>query len=152
MTERKSSGVVDAAQAMALVGDLRVVVSKLIRRLREQAQTTDLTSSQRSVLLHLEREGSATVTTLAKAEGMRPQSMGATVSALQAAGLISGAPHPNDGRQTVLSLTASCRKKLKASRAAKEDWLLHAIQNQLDAKEQEKLAVGVELLRRLADS
>jgi DNA-binding MarR family transcriptional regulator len=152
MTERKSSGPADNAQAMALVGDLRVVVSKLIRRLREQAQTTDLTSSQRSVLLHLEREGSATVTTLAKAEGMRPQSMGATVSALQAAGLISGAPHPNDGRQTVLSLTASCRKKLKASRAAKEDWLLHAIQNQLDTKEQEKLAVGVELLRRLADS
>jgi DNA-binding MarR family transcriptional regulator len=152
MTGRASSGADDSAQTMALIGDLRAVLSKLVRRLREQAQTTDLTSSQRSVLLHLEREGSATVTTLARAEGMRPQSMGATVSGLQAAGLISGAPHPNDGRQTVLSLTASCRKKLKASRAAKEDWLLHAIQSQLDAKEREKLAVAIELLRRLADS
>lgn len=152
MTGRRSSGAVDSAQTMALIGDMRVVLSKLVRRLREHAQTTDLTSSQRSVLLHLEREGSATVTTLARAGGMRPQSMGAIVSALQAAGLVSGAPHPNDGRQTVLSLTPSCRKKMKASRTAKEDWLLHAIQNQLDAREQEKLAVGIDLLRRLADS
>jgi len=91
------------------------------------------------------------VTTLAKAESIRPQSMGATISALQAAGLVSGAPHPSDGRQTVLSLTAKCRKMMKTSRAAKDDWLLHAIHTQLTVKDQEKLAVAIALLKRLID-
>jgi len=151
MTVFDPSGDPNTARTRAMAGELRVVVSKLVRRLREQAQTTDLTASQRSVLLHLEKVDSATVTTLAKAESIRPQSMGATISALQAAGLVSGAPHPSDGRQTVLSLTAKCRKMMKTSRAAKDDWLLHAIHTQLTVKDQEKLAVAIALLKRLID-
>src|SRR5882672_9778771 len=95
----------NAARASALAGDLRVLIGKLKRRLREQAHTGDLTWSQMSVLSRLEREGPATVTTLARAEGVRPQSMGATVSVLEEAGLVSGAPDASDGRQTILSLT-----------------------------------------------
>ena len=41
---------------------------------------------------------------------MRPQSMGPLIAALEAAGLVSGAPDPKDGRQTMLSLTEACRK------------------------------------------
>lgn len=141
----------DTAQALALAGELRAVIGKLNRRLREQSQTGDLTSSQKSVLVHLEREGSANVTALAKALGMRPQSMGATVSTLQTAGLIVGSPHPNDGRQTVLSLTATCRRMIKAARSAREDWLFRTIQTKLAPKEQERLSAGVELLKRLVD-
>jgi DNA-binding MarR family transcriptional regulator len=36
---------------------------------------------------------------------MRPQSMGSAVALLEAAGFVSGAPDPSDGRQTILSLT-----------------------------------------------
>jgi hypothetical protein len=43
------------------------------------------------------------------------------MAALEAAGLVSGTPDPNDGRQTTLSLTAACRQKVKAGRAARED-------------------------------
>ncbi len=96
----------DDAHAMALAGDLRVVIGQLRRRLREQSGFGDLSWSQTSVLSRLDREGPGTVTSLARAEGMRPQSMGATVSALEAAGLVSGSPDPKDGRQTILSLTA----------------------------------------------
>ncbi|MFD1985638.1 MarR family winged helix-turn-helix transcriptional regulator [Mesorhizobium newzealandense] len=142
----------EAAHTLAVAAELRVVVGKLIRRLREQAGAGDLTSSQKSVLLHLEREGSATVTMLARAQGMRPQSMGAIVSALEAAGLLEGAPDPADGRQTILSLTAACREMITAGRAARQDWLFRAIQTNLDREEQEQLAGAVELLRRLADS
>ncbi len=140
------------ARASALATELRVLIGKLKHRLREQAHTGDLTPSQTSVLLHLEREGSATVTVLARIEGVRPQSMGATVATLQAAGLVRGAPHPNDGRQTMLSLTPACRKMIKTGRAARQDWLFRTIQARLNNKEQEKLAVAVELLKRLVDS
>ena len=142
----------EAAHASALAAELRVLIGKLKRRLREEAHSGDLTLSQTSVLSRLEREGPATVTTLARAEGVRPQSMGATVSDLEAAGLVSGAPDPADGRQTILSLTAACREMIKASRAAREDWLFRAIRTKLSPREQADLATGVELLKRLVDS
>ena len=142
----------DAARALALAGELRVLIGKLKRRLREQAHLGDLTWTQMSVLSRLEREGPATVTTLARAEGVRPQSMGATVSGLEAAGLVSGAPDPADGRQTILSLTAACRQWIKAGRAAREDWLFRAIRANLAPAEQEELASAIELLKRLVEA
>ncbi|WP_176059247.1 MarR family transcriptional regulator [Paraburkholderia sp. BCC1876] len=140
----------DALHAMA--EDLRVVTGKLRRRLREEAHIGDFTPSQIQVLSLLEREGSATVSALARLHGMRPQSMGEMLSALKAAGLVTGAPDPNDGRQTVLSLTPAFRKKVKASRAAREDWLFRTIQTRFSAAEQQQLAIGVDLLKRLIDS
>jgi len=138
----------EALRALALAGDLRVVIGQLKRRLREQAHLGDLTWSQIRVLSRLDSEGPATVTALARAEGMRPQSMGETVSALKAAGFVSGAPDPDDGRQTVLSLTPACAEAIKNGRAAHEDWLFRSIRTRLAAAEQAQLASAVELLKR----
>ena len=142
----------DATRGFVLAGELRVVLGKLSRRLRGQGHVGDLTPSQTSVLIRLEREGPATVSTLARAESVRPQSLGATVDSLRAAGLVTGAPDPADGRQTLLSLTPACRERIRASRAAKEDWLGRALQANLSPEEQAELTRAVELLRRLADS
>lgn len=141
----------EAAQALALASDIRVLSGQLRRWLRDQAQLGDLTGSQIQVLVWLEREGPATVSTLARANGVRPQSMGETLSLLKAAGLVDGAPDPADGRQTLLSLTAACHEKIKLSRAAREDRLFRAIRTKLVPAEQEQLAAGLELLRRLID-
>ena len=141
-----------AAEASALAGELRVVLGKLYRRLREQGHAEGLTSSQKSVLLRLEHEGPATVSTLARAESVRPQSLGATVAALEAAGLVRGKPDPHDGRQTLFCLTAASRKLFTVTRAAREDWLYRTIQKNFSSKEQAELARVVKLLQRLADS
>ena len=141
----------DTARLSATAGELRIVLGKLVRRLREQAQSGDLTPSQLSVLGRLERDGPTTVTSLARAEGMRPQSMGANVSALQLAGFISGTPDAADGRQTIWALTDACREWAKASRAAREDWLLGAIHAKLTLPEQIELARAVHLLQRLIE-
>ena len=141
----------NTADTSTLAGELRGVISTLTRRLREQAHAEDLTGSQKSVLIRLEQGGSATVTALACAEGVRPQSMSATVAALEAAGLVSRTPDPNDGRQTLLFLTPACRDWIAASRAARKDWLLQAIHAKLDAAEQEELRKAVGLLKRLAE-
>jgi DNA-binding MarR family transcriptional regulator len=139
------------ARASALAAELRALVGKLRRRLREQADSKDLTPSQVSVLLRLEREGPATVSALARAEGVRPQSMGAPVAPPEAAGLVSSEPDQNDGRQTILSLTEACRKWIGEARAARHDWLTRNIETRLSPEEEEVLAKGVELLKRLAD-
>ncbi|MHB8285196.1 MAG: MarR family winged helix-turn-helix transcriptional regulator [Caulobacteraceae bacterium] len=140
------------AATSALAADLRTVVGKLKRRFREQTPDGDLTETQISVLLRLERHGPTTVTALAKAEAMRPQSMGANVAALTAAGLVTGAPHPTDGRQTVLSLTDACHSWIDTSRAVRQDWLVRALQARLQPAEQDQLAAAVALLQRLADA
>ncbi len=147
---KEQSGDPGAARALAMAGELRVLVGQLRRRLREQVHPGDLTWSQISVLGRLDRDGPATITSLARAEGVRPQSLGATVSVLQAAGLLRGVPDPDDGRQTILSITPACSALIKAGRAAGEDWLFHAIRTRFSKEEQAELARAVELLRRLA--
>jgi DNA-binding MarR family transcriptional regulator len=140
-----------AARASALAQDLRAQLGKLKRRLREQSQVGDLTPSQVSVLLRLEKDGPATASSLARAEAMRPQSMASVVAALESAGLVSGAPDPSDGRQTLLSLTDTCRQWAKEGRAARQDWLTRMLQARLSPQEQDQLAASVELLKRLVD-
>ena len=140
-----------AAPAAALAQDLAALIGRLKRRLREQAHVGDLTPSQASTLLRLERDGPATASSLARAEGMRPQSMGAVIAALEAAGMVRGAPDPTDGRQTILPLTDACRKRIRDGRAARRDWLSSAIQARLSPQEQHEVAAAVALLNRLAD-
>jgi len=82
---------------------------------------------------------------------MRPQSMGSVVAPLEAAGLVSGAPDPTDGRQTILSLTDACRERLREGRAARQDWLFRTIQARLSPGEQDELAGAIALLARLVD-
>jgi DNA-binding MarR family transcriptional regulator len=137
--------------ASALAQDLRASLGKLKRRLREQAHSGDLTPSQVSVLLRLEKDGVATASQLARAEAMRPQSMASVVASLEALNLVTGAPHPTDGRQTLLSLTDACRQRLQEGRAARQDWLTRIIQTRLSPREQAELATSVALLKRLID-
>jgi DNA-binding MarR family transcriptional regulator len=135
--------------AATLAVELHELVGKLRRRMREHADAGDLPPSQVAVLRRLETEGPLTVSALARAAGIRSQSMGATVAALQAAGLIAGSPDPADGRQTLLALTPSCRKWIRQTRAAKQDWLSHAIASELQAREQQELARALALLQRV---
>ena len=138
-----------SAALASLAAELRVSIGKLNRRLREQAHAGDFTSAQKSVILRLERDGKATVSTLARAEGVRPQSMRTTVASLKRLGILTGKRDPDDARQTFFSLTAACRKTLTSSRAAREDWLQRALQAQLVPEERRQLAAVVGLLNRL---
>ncbi len=137
--------------ASALAAEIRAVCGKLKRRLREHGGGSDLKPSQTAVILRLEQEGSATVSSLARAEGMRPQSMSAVVTPLLEAGLIRGALDPSDRRQTVMSLTPKCLKLLREGRAARQDWLTATITSKLSAQEQQRLQGSLELLARLLE-
>jgi len=82
---------------------------------------------------------------------MRPQSMSSVVTPLQESGLVSGAPDPSDGRQTLMSLTPKCLKWVQEGRAARQDWLTATISQKLSAHEQERLQAALELLTRLVE-
>lgn len=142
---------VEAELASTLALEIRTISGKIKRRLREHGEHGDLKPSQVSVVLRLEESGSATVSSLARAEGMRPQSMSAVITPLQEAGLVRGAPDPNDGRQTLMCLTPKCVKWLKDGRAARQDWLTKIISQKLSAHEQEKLHAALRLLAKLVE-
>lgn len=149
MSNRLSS--TQTGLASALAAEMRALFRKLKLRVREHGKPSDLTSSQISVVLRLENEGPATVSRLARAEGMRPQSMSAVVTPLQESGLVRGTPDPNDGRQTLMSLTPKCVKLLQEGRAARQDWLTATISQKLSIQEQEKLRAALALLARLVE-
>jgi len=150
VSTRKSS--TQTGLSRTLAAEIRAIYRKLKLRVREHGNGNDLTPSQTSVLLRLEEDGPATVSSLARAEGMRPQSMSAIVTPLQESGLVSGAPDPSDGRQTLMSLTPKCLKWLQEGRAARQDWLTTTITQRLSAQEQEKLRAALELLTRLVEN
>src|SRR3954463_3602218 len=150
MTRSRMSPELDPP-ASVLAAELRALAGKLKRRLREQADAGDLTPSQVSVLLRLEKDGPATASNLARAEAMRPQSMGPVIASLEAMGQITGAPDPNDGRQTILALTEQCRQWIAKGRAARQDWLSRRIEQLLSPQERSELARAVTLLTRLVD-
>ena len=152
MSESATDTVSDAAEALALAADIRVGFGKLKRRLRDEGGAAEITPSQASALGQLEKLGPSTVTDLARAEGVRPQSMGATIASLEAAGFIVAAPDPTDGRRTILSLSPMAIEKFSANRTAREGWLFQAIQRNLNPEEQRDLARGFALLTKLVES
>ena len=141
----------DDARLLETASELRVLVAKLRRRLADQASPGDFTPSQAAVLSRLHTDGPATLTTLAKAEAMRPQSMSAIISVLQAGGVVEGSPDPKDGRQTILALTDVARERVEQARVIKNDWLFRSIRAKYTATEQAQLTKSVELLQRLLE-
>lgn len=131
-----------------LAADLRVAVGQLIRRLRAE-NLFPLT--QTWVLGRLDREGPASVSDLAQALRVRPQSMAQTVGDLEGEGLVERNPDPDDRRRALVSLTESGQDRIAADRAAREGWLVKALEELPDA-DRETIERSVEILARLADA
>lgn len=142
-------GISDSAVAAAR--DLRVLFSRLRRRLRSVGVDGDLTPSQTAVLTRLWKEGASSASALAGAERVRPQSMATIVAALEQRGLVDRTPDPDDGRRQVVSLTAKGRRRAESDRRLREEWLARAIQERYSERERRVILDALSLLERLTD-
>jgi DNA-binding MarR family transcriptional regulator len=131
-----------------VASELRVVIGQLVRRLRAEH---GFPLSHGAVLGRLDREGAQSVSDLALAERVRPQSMAQTVSDLEADGYVTRSPDPRDRRRALVKLTERGVATLQADRRHREGWLANAIARDLSDSEQAILADAVPLLRRLAE-
>ncbi|SNY49986.1 MarR family winged helix-turn-helix transcriptional regulator [Paractinoplanes atraurantiacus] len=131
--------------------EVRVVFSRLRRRLREVAKLDELTPSQTSVLSRLDKGGPASSSALAAAEQVRPQSMAATIAAIEQAGLITRTPDPADGRKQLISLSDLGRERIGVSRQAREEWMARALADDFTEDERQTIIAALALLDRLAD-
>jgi DNA-binding MarR family transcriptional regulator len=133
-----------------VAGELSACVGHLVRRLRQVHVEGDLTLSQASVLVRLEREGPATPGTLATVEHITPQSVGAILAALEERGLVSRSGDPSDGRRVVISVTPAGQESLQGVRDEKARRLTRAIEEGFTPAEQRQLVEAVPLLERLS--
>jgi DNA-binding MarR family transcriptional regulator len=144
-----SSSLSPRPEIAPLASELRVVIGQLIRRLRAEQHLFSI--SQGAVLGRLDREGPQSVSDLAAAERVRPQSMAQTVADLESAGLLDRRPDPGDRRRALVSLTEAGVEALVASRREREGWLAGEIEK-LPAEDRRTLARAVALLDEIAGS
>ena len=105
----------------AAVSDLIQAVGLLVRRIRAAAASHELSLTESAVMARLAKSGPATIADLARAESMKPQSMGTTVAALEEMGMLERKPHPTDGRQINIQLTAKGTAVRNTAKDAKRE-------------------------------
>lgn len=132
-----------------LADELHDVVRQLFRRMRQEISVDELSMSQTMVIAKLDVPGGLTGAELARAEGVKPQSMSATVASLEELGLIQRHPDPSDGRRIVLSLTEAGHEVRRNRQAAKQLWLNSVIE-QLSPAERQELKRSLDLLGRIS--
>jgi DNA-binding MarR family transcriptional regulator len=130
------------------VSDFARTLGRLVRQMRAAAAQHELSLTESAVLARLSREGPATTAELARAEGIRPQSMSAVIAALEDRGLIERRAHPSDGRQVNIALTERGATVRSSTMDLKRAWLSQATAR-LEEGERQVLAQAAEILKRL---
>jgi DNA-binding MarR family transcriptional regulator len=131
---------------------LRASIGLLLRRLRQVQGEGELTLPESAALTRLDRGGPSTASALARLEQISPQSMGATLSALEARGLVERRPDPGDGRRVLLSATGTGHQVLQGKRNARTEQLAKALAAGFTPSEVRQLEAAAPLLERLAQS
>ena len=141
----------DSPPLEAIVEEMLHVTGQLVRRLRAESNAAELSLSQGAVLRQLSKAGAMTTADLARAESVKPQSMGATLASLEQDGLVERRPHPTDGRQILFALTPEGMETRRRRRLLKREWLAAAMAK-LDEEEKRTLAAALGVIRRLGDA
>ncbi|WP_375000437.1 MarR family winged helix-turn-helix transcriptional regulator [Aeromicrobium sp. CTD01-1L150] len=130
--------------------NLAMAVARLNRRLRQERQS-DLTPTQLSVLGTVSQLGPTSPSAVAARERVSAPSVTRTLNCLVEDGHVTREPHPDDGRQVVVSLSDTGAKVLEEERQRRDAWL-HRRLRELDPRERALLREASALLTRIAES
>lgn len=125
-------------------------VARLNRRLRQERQT-DLTPTQLSVLGTILTLGPSTPSAIAAHERVQPPSITRSLNCLVDEGLAIRDPHPDDGRQVIISVSDKGEAVLAEERDRRDQWLARRLAD-LTTAERKTLREAAALLEQLAES
>jgi len=111
------------APTTELASALRLSLLRAARRIRSQRVNTSATLSQLSALATVCKRGPLSAGEVAAIERVQPPSMTKILAALESAGWVERAAHPDDRRQSIISVTADGRALLAAETRARDEWL-----------------------------
>jgi DNA-binding MarR family transcriptional regulator len=135
--------------APGLPARLRLVVTRLARRLRQQGET-EASPTQLAVLATVERDGPLTLGDLAAVERVQPPTITAAVGRLQDRGLVRRRTDPVDRRIARVEVTAQGRRLLDESRSRKTAYLERRLAA-LSADERDALERAAVILERILE-
>jgi DNA-binding MarR family transcriptional regulator len=139
-----------APDTAELAARLRLAVTRLARRLRQEAEA-GITPSMLSALSAAERQGPVTMRDLCAAEQVQPPTMTRIVAALVSAGLVVREADAEDGRVAWVRVTPDGRRLLERSRRRKEAFLARALRD-LDARDVATLEAAADVLERFTEA
>ncbi|AYF73384.1 MarR family transcriptional regulator [Nocardia yunnanensis] len=134
----------------ALAGELSLAVVRLTRHLRGRRADAQISLTQLSALATLNREGEMTPGTLAAKERVQPPSMTRVIASLSEMDLVERNPHPTDGRQIIVSLSAAGRALIQDENQAREAWMTDQL-SELSADQLKVLAEAVGIMKQIVD-
>jgi DNA-binding MarR family transcriptional regulator len=133
--------------APGLPSRLRLVITRLARRLRQQGETA-ASPTQLAALATVERYGSITLGELAAVERVQPPTITAAVGRLEQRGLVRRRTDPDDRRVARVEITPEGRRLLERSRSRKTAYLERRLAA-LTADERVTLERAAGILERL---
>jgi DNA-binding MarR family transcriptional regulator len=126
---------------------LRLVVTRLGRKLRRQAGG-DLTPSQASALVTVERHGPMTLGDLSAVENVSPPTLTKVVAALEERGLVARSSDPSDRRVARVEATPEASELLATTRSRGNAYLAARLQS-LPPDDLAALERALDVLERL---
>jgi DNA-binding MarR family transcriptional regulator len=146
MMSREAADGVPADAALS-VSRLRLAVLRVARRIRQDART-DLTPSQQSLVVMLDRYGPMSPGELASREAVRPPSVTRTIQALEAAGMVTrDGPEPGS-RRVIIELTDAGRLAAVEIHERRDAWLSERLED-LPDEDLQALREALPALERL---
>ena len=142
-----SSAPVDLAASVRDVDRLRVVMIRISRRIRSQAQG-DISPSQLAVLGTIINHAPLTNGQIADYEHVRPSTSSKIVDTLERAGLVARTADPADRRCVQITVTPAGQAYADEVRAAGRTWLSEQIEG-LDEADVAALEAALPALERL---
>lgn len=133
-----------------LAGQLRVVVARLARILRQQDQS-GMSPTLLAALATVARVGPLTFGELAAHEQVTAPTITKAVRKLEAEGLVARRPDPDDGRVWRVAVTAAGRRRLDQNRRRRTAWLATRL-GELAPDDIARLAAAVDVLEGLTNA
>ncbi len=136
------------ADPLAVANDLRPVLLRLARELRQETEQLGVTSRQVTLLWLIRVNPGLSLRELAAEERISAPALSGHVDRLEKAGLIERSRDESDRRRVGLTLTAEGGKLLKRVRARRTTWLAERLRG-LDDDELAALERAIEPLGKL---
>jgi DNA-binding MarR family transcriptional regulator len=131
-----------------LASELRPVLLRLARELRQETEQLGVTARQVTLLWLVRQRPGLSLAELAAAEGISPPALSGYVDRLERAGLLERSRSTEDRRRVGLRLTADGDRLLRRVRAQRTTWLAERLKG-LEPKELRAIEAAIPALQRL---
>lgn len=135
-----------------IAANLRVVISRLVKILRNETKNDEFLSlTERSTLALVYQYLQILPSELASIEKVTNQSMSQIINKLLKHGFLKKTSSKTDKRKVIITITASGKKYVEKKRSEKQEWLAHSIFEKTTEKEKQVLINAIKVLTKLVD-